>query len=98
MIGGLVMYLTQTDPEVRFHGAQSVLTFGSLHILQIMLAFVLPSFFGFGGWALTGLLSMLVSLGAFVLWIFMSIKGYNLQHFKLPLVGDIAEQWAAKQR
>ena len=94
-IGGLIMYLTQKHPEVRFHAAQSILTFGSLSVLSILLN-TLGGSFGLGGFLLLSLLSMLLGLLSFGLWIFLSIKGYNLDHFKLPVVGDIAEQWAAK--
>lgn len=103
-IGGLIMYFTQKHPEVRFHAAQSILVFAPLHVLSIVLAFVsggglffAVGGFGFGGIrALFGLVYLLVSLGSFILWIFLSIQGYQLKHLKLPVVGDMAEQWAAK--
>lgn len=88
-VGGLVMYLTQKDPEVRFHGAQSILLFGSITVAQIGLAILFSGFFGFG-------LSSLLSLFSFGMWVFMSIQGYNQNHLKLPVIGDIAEQWALK--
>lgn len=84
-IGGLIMYLTQKDREVRFHAAQSILIFGGLGIVQVFLTIVNVPVFSF-----------LVSLLSFVLWIFLSVQGYKLRHTKLPGVGDIAEQWAAK--
>lgn len=94
-IGGLIMYLTQKHPEVRFHGAQSILVFGPLHAVSILLSFVFPVV-GFGTLGLFVLVNAVVSILAFVLWIFLSIKGYSLEHFKMPVVGDMAEQWAAK--
>ena len=94
-IGGLIMYLTQKDREVRFHAAQSILTFGGLTIILFGvdigfgIAFVYTGFFIMGlGW--------LISLLSFALWIFLSIQGYQLKHIKLPIVGSIAEQWARK--
>jgi uncharacterized membrane protein len=86
-IGGLIMYLTQTHPEVRFHAAQSILTFGGLTIVSFVVGLI-PG--------LGVVLSPLIGLLSLVLWIILSIKGYNLEHFKLPVVGDMAEQWAAK--
>lgn len=94
-IGGLIMYLTQKNPEVRFHAAQSILTFGGLSILSLLLNVVFP-FAGLTGLGLLALLSGLLWLASVVLWILLSIKGYQLEHFKLPVVGDIAEQWAAR--
>lgn len=101
-IGGLIMYFTQKEPEVRFHAAQSILTFGPLHALLVLLSFFGGGFFGLGfggglgGFFLFSLLSFAVWIASLVLWIFLSIKGYNLQHYKLPVVGDMAEQWAAR--
>lgn len=97
-VGGLAMYLTQKHPEVRFHAAQSILFNISLLALWIVLwtaEFILTWVFsGFG--LLTFVLFRLVSLGMFVLWIILATRGYNLVHFKLPVIGDTAEKWAAK--
>lgn len=92
-IGGLIMYLTQKDREVRFHAAQSILTFGGLAILSLVITIVN---FAAGGVFLLFTLSWLINIGSFILWIFLSIQGYYLRHVKLPLVGNLAEQWAAK--
>lgn len=91
-IGGLIMYLTQKDREVRFHAAQSILTFGGLAILILLFNIVNA----IAGSVLLALLSLLISLSSFGLWIFLSIQGYQLKHTKLPVIGDLAEQWAAK--
>jgi uncharacterized membrane protein len=91
-IGGLIMYLTQRDREVRFHAAQSILTFGGLAIISV----VLNTLNLFAGSALLAMLVGLIGLASFVLWIFLSIQGYQLKHTKLPVVGDIAEQWAIR--
>ena len=96
-VGGLILFFTHKHPEVRFHAAQSVLTFGGLSILYALLGTVTSAMpFGLGMWALFGLLSTLLSLAAFGLWILLCIKGYNLEHFKLPVIGDYAERWVEK--
>jgi uncharacterized membrane protein len=95
-IGGLIMFLTQKHPEVRFHAAQSIITFGGLTIISFALNFFIPVF-GIGGLAILSLISFVVGLLSFILWIFLSIKGYNLEHFKLPVVGDMAEQMSGYQ-
>ncbi len=94
-VGGLIMYLTQKDHEVRFHAAQSILVFGGLSVLSILINVVAAIFGGFIG-VIISLAGLLVSLLAFVLWIYLSIQGYQLSHTKMPIVGDMAEQWAAK--
>lgn len=51
---------------------------------------------GFGAFALFTAVGSLLGLVSFVLWVYLSIQGYSLNHVKLPVAGDIAEQWAAK--
>jgi uncharacterized membrane protein len=99
-IGGLIMYLTQRDREVRFHAAQSILTFGGLNIIcwgawTIMWGVELVDFFA-GSFLFAMVFYWLFSMLSFVLWIFLSIQGYQLKHTKLPVVGAIAERWAMK--
>ncbi len=43
---GLIFYFLDRRPYVRFHAAQSIVVFGGIHILRILLAAV----FGFGWW------------------------------------------------
>lgn len=96
-IGGLVMYFTQKNPEVRFHAAQSILLSIALIAVYVVLGIVSSILaFGFGSFALFSLLSGLLGLAVLALWVLMCIKGYNLEHFKLPVIGDMAESWAVK--
>lgn len=99
-IGGLIMFFTQKDPEVRFHGAQSILlsigfvaVYVALGVVSTVLSMGLGSFAAFG---LFSLLYSLLGLAGLVLWVFLCVKGYHLEHFKLPVIGDMAESWAAK--
>ena len=47
----------------------------------------------FLGWA-TVLVWPLVSLAGFVIWLILVLKAYQGQMFKLPVIGDMAEQQA----
>jgi uncharacterized membrane protein len=94
-IGGLIMYFTQKHPEVRFHAAQSILVFAPLHVISILLGGGMMGR-GLGGFFLISLLSFAVGVLSLVLWIYLSIQGYNLNHVKMPIVGDMAEQWASR--
>jgi uncharacterized membrane protein len=97
---GLIFLLIDRRPYVRFHAAQSLVTFGGLHIIRI----VLGVFFGvgwwyYGGWANIGIGAMLLgALGllTFVLWIVCMVKAYQGARFKLPIAGDIAEGIAGR--
>ncbi len=94
-ITGLIFYFIDKRPYVRFHAAQSIVTFGALHIIYIVLGMFLGfSLFAGGwtgfsfGWALYGLLD----LAAFVLWILLMIKAYQGERFRVPIAADIAEK------
>jgi uncharacterized membrane protein len=99
-ITGLIFFLIDRRPYVRFHAAQSMVVFGALHILRIILAEV----FGFG-WLMGGMggwtgfslgwgLFSLIGLLSFVLWIVCMIKAHQGERFKVPIAGDIAEGFA----
>lgn len=98
-IGGLIMLLTQKHREVRFHGMQSILYSAALFVVYVGLT-ILSTVFGVipGLGFLSGLLTLavlpLVWLGSLALWVFLCIKGYQLAHFKLPIIGDLSEQWS----
>jgi len=99
-ITGLIFYLIDSRPYVRFHAAQSLVTFGGLHIIRIVLSAV----FGFGwwyygGWANLGLGALLLgALGivTLVLWIVCMVRAHQGVRFKVPIAGDIAEGIAGR--
>ncbi len=68
---------------VRFHAMQSILSFGFLFVINIVLHFI-----PFIGWALVPILGI-VSL---IVWILLMVKAYKGEYYKLPVVGDMAEQ------
>jgi uncharacterized membrane protein len=96
---GIVFLLIDKRPFVRFHAAQSIVVFGSLHIISIVLGtFLGVSLFtgGFHIFAPGFLLLHLINLAAFILWIFLMIKAYQGERFKLPVASDLAEGIAGK--
>ncbi len=93
-ITGIIFYLIDRRPYVRFHAAQSIVTFGGLHLIRIVLGMVFGiGFFygGFGGgWGIGILLIGLIGLLSFVLWIVLMIKAFQGERFMVPVAGDIA--------
>ena len=43
-----------------------------------------------------GLISWLLGLLGFVLWIVGMVKAYQGERYKFPFFGDLAEQWVGK--
>ncbi len=76
---------------IRFHSFQSIFFAIAWTVLWIGLSIVLH--IPFLGWA-TMLVWPIVWLGGFILWIVLLLKAYQGQRFKLPVIGDIAENQA----
>jgi len=91
-ITGLIFFLVEKQNRfVRFHAMQSILFFGGITVIDIVLNII--GNFGFLG-VLTFLLSSAVGLIGFVGWIVLLINGFQGKYFKLPIIGDYAEKYA----
>ena len=86
VVTGVVFFVIEKENKfVRFHALQSAFTFGGLFVIQLFLP-IIPVL----GW----MLMPLVALTGVILWILLMIKAYKGEKFKLPVVGDLAEQKA----
>jgi uncharacterized membrane protein len=98
-VTGLIFFFLDKRPFVRWHAAQSIVTFGALHIISILFSiFFAGSLFAspwsWSGWGLFFLLHRLLDLLALILWIVCMVRAYKGERFKLPLAGDIAASLA----
>lgn len=85
-VTGLVFFLIEKDSKfVRFHAMQSIIVFGALFVVSIVIGWI--PIIGF-------VISSLIWLLALVLWIILMIKAYQGEKFKLPWAGDLAEKQA----
>src|SRR5258708_26711433 len=87
----------KTNRFVRFHAFQSLRALLASVIVGAILriAGVVLFFIPLLGHLLVWLVSMLVSLAFFMIWIVMIVKALQGEMFKLPVVGDLAEKQAA---
>ncbi len=93
VITGIVFLIIEKESQfVRFHAMQSTITFAGFWIISLILSYAIVPAMGFGFMVFGGLLVMLVNLVAFVTWLVCMYKAYKGEWFKLPVVGDIAEQ------
>ena len=85
------------DRFVRFHSFQCIgfwlaaLVIGAVLRAAAFLLFFVPLL----GYLVVLLLSMATSLGLFAIWVVLIVKALQGEMFKLPVVGDFAEQRAA---
>jgi uncharacterized membrane protein len=94
-VTGLIFFLIDKRPYVRFHAAQSIVVFGGLHIIQIILGRIFGLGFLFGGWGAFSfglLLFQLISLVSLILWILLMVKAYQGERFRVPFAADIADR------
>lgn len=93
-ITGLIFFLIDKRPFVRFHAKQSIVVFGALNILHFVVAMIFGVSLlsgGLGAASIGLLLSRLISLVTFVLWIVLMLKAYQGHRFRVPLAADVAE-------
>ncbi len=93
-ITGIIFFLMEKQNRfVRFHAMQSILFFGGLSVLSIVLQVVtglnIP-FLSFLTFCVNGLLGIVGLVG----WIVLLINGFQGKYFKLPIIGDYAEKYA----
>jgi len=94
-VTGLIFYLLEEKDEyVRYHAMQSIIVFGAVTVVEIVLAiFRLIPYIDVVFVALQALVGLL----AFVLWIVLMVKAYQGVRYKLPWAGGMAEKYVAKK-
>ena len=98
-VTGIIFFLIDKRPFVRFHAAQSIVVFGGLHILNIVLGifFIRAGFLGgLGGFGFGSAVYGIINLVAFILWILLMVKAYQHEKFEVPIAANIAKSFASK--
>jgi uncharacterized membrane protein len=95
-ITGLIFFLIDKRPFVRFHAIQSIgMNIGLFAVyLVIGVLFAMLHFMSMGFLALA--IYPLLGLLVFALWIFLMYKAYQHEEFMLPIIGPIAKNMAGK--
>jgi uncharacterized membrane protein len=98
-ITGLIFLLIDKRPFVRFHAAQSIVVFGALMVIRIVVGmmFVTGGVVGVtAGFSLGAILFWLVSLVGLILWILLMVKAYQGERYRVPIAADFADKLAGK--
>ena len=85
-VSGIVFLILERESKfVKFHAVQSIIIFGVLSVLNILL-----------GWipVLGVIVGIISAILAFVLWILLMVKASQGKHYKIKWAGDYAERWA----
>jgi uncharacterized membrane protein len=91
---GIIFLLIDKRPFVRFHAAQSIVVFGALHLLRLVIGFVFLGGSRFGLFSIWWMISMLISLVSLVLWIVLMIFAFQGRRYEVPVAADIAKSLA----
>jgi uncharacterized membrane protein len=98
-VTGLIFYFIDKRPFVRFHAAQSIVTFGGLQLIGIVVAILFGISLmggGLGGMSLGFGLYRLLQLVGLILWILLMIKAYQGEKFRVPVAADLADKFFGK--
>ena len=90
---GLIFLLIDKRPFVRFHAAQSIVVFGILFLIRLVLSFGFLSsgMYTFGLW---GMISLVISLITLAAWIILMIQAYQHKWFEVPVAANLAKSIA----
>ena len=85
-VTGLIFFLAEKESDfVKFHAAQSLITFGGLFILGFVVGMV-----PLVGW----ILALFLPLVSFVLWVVCLIQAFQGKWFEIPVVAPYAKKMA----
>jgi len=96
-VTGLIFLLLEQDNRfVRFHALQSIVVFGTITVISIVLSILTALSMAISPLgiinAVLGIISTLIWLFALALWIVLMVKAYQGETFELPWAGDIAKR------
>jgi len=91
---GLIFLLIDKRPFVRFHAAQSIVVFGALFLIRVVISFGILGGGFYAFLSLWSLISMLVSLVTLIAWIVLMVQAYQGKMFEVPIAAGIAKSIA----
>lgn len=92
----ILVFIEKDNKFVRFHAFQSLLFWAAVFVIYIVLGIFTGILFAVST-TMGGLFTMvfgLIALVVFVAMIFLALKAYQGQMFKLPVIGDMAEKYS----
>jgi uncharacterized membrane protein len=94
--GVLFLVLEKDNRFVRFHAAQAIATGVLIIALSIALSLVssMLAFIPLLGWLVALLLSLVMGLGSFVLWLALMWRAYQGDEWEVPFAGTFARRMA----
>ena len=92
-VTGIIFLIIEKDPFVRFHAMQSIVVSLAFFVLSWILG-IISVFLGltvFLAWV-GPLLSGILMIGGFVLWLMLIYKAYQGEKWQVPYIGKFVER------
>jgi uncharacterized membrane protein len=90
LVSALVfLAIEKKDEYVRFHAMQSAFTFAAVLIARVLIS-ALP--------VAAGILNVSFAVGVAALWVVLIVEALRGRRYKLPYIGDLAEQQLARRQ
>lgn len=88
----LVVDPYKSDRFVRFHAMQSIFFSVACIALSIAWSIAVNILISISGWTAVALtpIGLIISLGLFLLWLFLMYQAYNRREFRIPVIGALA--------
>ena len=93
-VTGIIFLLIDKRPFVRFHAAQSIVVFGALTVIRIVLAMAFTGSWYYGFGFLYGLVFMVFGLVVLAAVIVLMIQAFQGKRFEVPGAAGIARNIA----
>ena len=85
-VSGIAFLILEPENKtVKFHAYQSILVFGTLTVIWVIIRWI--PFIGFP-------ISIIIWVIGFIAWIGLIVIASQGQKYKVPIAGDYAEKWA----
>ena len=97
-VSGLILFFLEKNRNVRWHAAQSMVTFGTLSVLMFLVS-LLKGFLAWIpllGWLTSAGLGLLLSAlwwVTVILWVWLMVMAFVREDYRLPIVSDWIRYW-----
>jgi uncharacterized membrane protein len=97
-VSGIILFFLEKNRNVRWHAAQSMVTFGTLSII-IFVVSLLKGFLAWIpilGWLTSAALGLLISAlwwVVVILWVWLMIMAFVQEDYRLPIVSGWVRYW-----
>jgi uncharacterized membrane protein len=97
-VSGIILFFLEKNRNVRWHAAQSMVTFGLLSIIMFAVSLLkgFLSFIPLLGWVTSAALGLLLTAlwwVTIILWIWLMVMAFVRDDYHLPIISNWVRYW-----